>query len=68
MALTHTKPAAEFVNVKEAQELLGVSESTVRRALRSGEVQKFKVGRRTVLRREQVIALAKPITVTPTAA
>jgi excisionase family DNA binding protein len=45
----------DILTIKELTEFLKVSESTIKRALKSGELQGFKVGRDWRIEREAVI-------------
>ncbi len=56
------QPGEEFISIRDAAQLLGVSVMTVRRMLYAGELQAFKVrGEKTYrLRRADVEALKQP--------
>lgn len=44
----------EFLNIGEAAELLGVSESTFYRLMRNGTIKKNKLGGRTIIKRSDL--------------
>ncbi|ROR55172.1 excisionase family DNA binding protein [Luteococcus japonicus] len=46
-----TRGNAEFISIKDAAELLAVSEVTIRRMIRRGELHGYRVGRRLILLR-----------------
>lgn len=50
---------SQFVSVQEAAELLRVSQVSIRRYLGQGKLKRFKVGSRTLLRHDQVMALVR---------
>lgn len=43
-----------FVTIREASEILRISQVTVGRLLRDGKLKKLKVGRRTLIRKSDV--------------
>lgn len=51
---------SKYVTVKNAMELTQLSETTLYRAIEDGRLHRFKVGRRTLLLREEVDALPRP--------
>jgi excisionase family DNA binding protein len=59
-----TKSAAsrsqpQFVSVKEAAELVRLSQVSIRRYLGQGKLKRYKVGSRTLLRYDNVMALVQ---------
>jgi excisionase family DNA binding protein len=52
-------PQSQFVSVAEAADLLRISKVSIRRYLGMGKLKKFKVGSRTLIRREDVLALVR---------
>jgi excisionase family DNA binding protein len=48
-----------FLSVSQAAELLTVSKVSIRRYLGMGKLKKFKVGARTLIRRDDVLALVR---------
>lgn len=50
---------SQFVTVKEASELLRVSQVSIRRYLGRKKIRKFKVGARTLLQRDEVLKLVR---------
>jgi excisionase family DNA binding protein len=52
-------PETQFVSVAEAAELIRISKVSIRRYLGQGKLKKFKVGSRTLIRREDVLALVR---------
>lgn len=53
----------EFVTMREAQEILGVSSFTIWRMVRDGELRAYQSGtdrRKKLIRRSDLDALAKP--------
>ena len=57
--LTSHGPQPEFVSVAEAAELLRVSVVSIRRYLGQKKLKRFKVGARTLLQRNDVMALVR---------
>jgi excisionase family DNA binding protein len=52
-------PTSRFLTVKEAAELLRVSQVSIRRYLGQGRLRRFKVGARTLLQHDDVLALVR---------
>lgn len=49
--------SADFINIKDAAELLAVSEITIRRMVMRGELRGYRVGRRLIrLRIEELLS------------
>ena len=48
-----------FVSVAEAADLLRMGKSSIRRFLGMGKIKKYKVGARTLIRRDDVLALVR---------
>jgi excisionase family DNA binding protein len=48
-----------FLSVSQAAELLTVSKVSIRRYLGMGKLKKFKVGARTLIRRDDVLNLVR---------
>lgn len=48
-----------FLSVSEAAQLLTISRVSIRRYLGMGKLKKYKVGARTLLRRDDVLALVR---------
>lgn len=64
MAKNGSKPVAsqsgaEFLSVAQAASILQISEVSIRRYLGQKRLRRFKVGSRTLLRREDVLALVR---------
>jgi len=57
---TTEKPEGPYIAVREAAVLLRLSEISIRRYLTQGRLRRFKAGSRTLLRRDDVLALVKP--------
>ena len=55
------KPISEgpFLSVLQAAELLTVSKVSIRRYLGLGKLKKYKVGARTLIRRDDVLSLVR---------
>lgn len=51
--------AKEFLSIKEAAALIGVSERTLYRLMESGSLEANKIGRRTIIRRTAIDKLFK---------
>ena len=51
--------SAEFLSVEEAAELLRMSQVSIRRYLGQGKLKRFKVGSRTLVRHDDVMALVR---------
>ena len=51
--------AKEFLSIKEAAVLIGVSERTLYRLMESGSLEAKKIGRRTIIRRAAIDKLFK---------
>jgi excisionase family DNA binding protein len=49
-----------FMSIKAAQDYLGVGETTIHRLMNQKKLTKYKVGSRTLLKRSEVEAVAKP--------
>lgn len=52
-------PQGPFLSVREAAELLRIGKQSIHRYLRLGKIKRFKVGSRTIIRREDVLALVR---------
>ncbi len=52
-------PGPQYLSVAEAADLLRISKVSIRRYLGMGKLKKFKVGARTLIRREDVLALVR---------
>jgi excisionase family DNA binding protein len=50
----------EFLSIKEAAILLGISERTIFRLMKSGELETNKIGRRTIITRSAIDELLNP--------
>jgi excisionase family DNA binding protein len=50
----------EFLSIKEATALLGVSERTIYRLMKSGDLETKKIGRRTIITRSAIDKLLNP--------
>lgn len=50
---------SQFVSVAEAADLLRISKVSIRRYLGMRKLKKFKVGSRTLIRRDDVLALVR---------
>jgi excisionase family DNA binding protein len=54
--------AGPYIAVREAAHLLRLSEVSVRRFLTEKRLKRYKAAGRTLLRRDEVLALVKPAT------
>lgn len=52
-------PSPQFMSVSEVAEFLRMSKVSIRRYLGMGKLKKFKVGSRTLIRRDDVLALVR---------
>ena len=52
---------AELLSIQEVAQITGLHEITVRRYVRSGELEAVRIGRRIRVRREAVDRLMKPM-------
>lgn len=63
MAKNGSKPVAsqsgEFLSVSQAASILQISEVSIRRYLTLKRLRRFKVGSRTLLKREDVLSLVR---------
>lgn len=63
MATNGSKPVAsqsgEFLSVSQAASILQISEVSIRRYLTLKRLRRFKVGSRTLLKREDVLSLVR---------
>ena len=50
----------EFLSIKEAATLVGISERTIYRLMKSGELETKKIGRRTIIARSAIDKLLNP--------
>jgi excisionase family DNA binding protein len=48
-----------FLSVREGADLLRLGKQSIHRYIRSGKLKKFKVGSRTLVRRDDVLALVR---------
>lgn len=55
------KPFGGFISRKEAAELLHVTLPTIHRWINEGQLQSYHVGKRTLLKRDEVMQAAKPV-------
>ena len=60
-AIKAPAPKSEFVTIKEASELLRVSQVSIRRYLGQKKMRRFKVGARTVLLLSDVLGLVREV-------
>jgi excisionase family DNA binding protein len=52
-------PQGPFLSVREAGDLLRIAKQSIHRYIRLGKLKKFKVGSRTLIRRDDVLALVR---------
>ena len=52
---------AELLSIQEVAQITGLHEITIRRYVRSGELEAVRIGRRIRVRREAVDRLMKPM-------
>ena len=64
MATTLTTPIADklFVGRSTAAEMLDVSTRTIDDAIRAGDLEAFRIGRRVLIRRDELIKFAERVT------
>jgi len=64
--MDQTEVKAEYLTYEQARQLTGLSRQTVWRAVKSGEVQAFKVGRSVKISRKSLEAYVQAEPVKPT--
>jgi excisionase family DNA binding protein len=52
-------PEGPFLSVREAADLLRIGKQSIHRYLRLGKLKKFKVGSRTLIRHDDLLALVR---------
>lgn len=52
----------EFLSIKEASTMLGISERTIYRLMKNGDLETNKIGRRTIIKRTAIDKLFNPDT------
>jgi len=55
-----------YISVKQAAELLSISQVSIRRYLGQGKLRRFKFGARTLLRQSDVLGLVREVPATST--
>lgn len=60
-APSDSRACVAFLSVKEAADMLKLSQVSIRRYLGQGKLKRFKVGARTLIRQDDVIALVHEV-------
>jgi excisionase family DNA binding protein len=58
-APSDTRACVAFLSVKEAADMLKISQVSIRRYLGQGKLKRFKVGARTLIRHSDVMGLVR---------
>ena len=61
LKINEKTPMAELLSIQEVAQITGLHEITIRRYVRSGELEAVRIGRRIRVRREAVDRLMKPM-------